>query len=34
MVIARRQPLCHAQIGGPSIATFITLLLVPVLCSL
>ena len=28
------QPLCYAQIGGLSIATFITLLLVPVLYSI
>lgn len=25
------EPLCHAQIGGLSVATFITLLLVPVM---
>jgi hypothetical protein len=28
------EPLCYAQIGGLSIATFITLLLVPVLYSI
>ena len=28
------EPLCHAQIGGLTIATFITLLLVPVLYSI
>jgi multidrug efflux pump subunit AcrB len=28
------QPLCYAQIGGLAIATFITLLLVPVLYSI
>jgi hypothetical protein len=28
------QPLCYAQIGGPCVATFITLLMVPVLYSI
>ena len=28
------QPLCYAQIGGLSVATFVTLLLVPVLYSI
>jgi hypothetical protein len=28
------QPLCYAQIGGLAVATFITLLLVPVLYSI
>jgi Cu/Ag efflux pump CusA len=28
------EPLCYAQIGGLSIATFVTLLLVPVLYSI
>jgi hypothetical protein len=28
------QPLCYAQIGGLGVATFITLLLVPVLYSI
>jgi multidrug efflux pump len=28
------QPLCYAQIGGLSVATFITLLLVPVIYSI
>jgi multidrug efflux pump subunit AcrB len=28
------QPLCYAQIGGLTVATFITLLLVPVLYSI
>jgi len=30
----RRQPLCHAQIGGLTVATVITLLLVPVFYSI
>jgi len=29
-----REPLCYARIGGPAVATFITLWLVPVIDSI